>query len=181
MDSKTTTQHNKLMQLEYSMLIYGVFNAETSKKFINTVQHIHSMTSSHERLFAGQQSSLTLTSLYANALGLHHYSINSLLYLTTVQDKYIALYKELITQLCIYATSIKIMAKGYLPFSLTTPSKLREILNDVVKTAIRKTNPDYDLVIDRTHPYYIMQLVTFDIDKDKNLLIQFPVFIQPYS
>ena len=26
-----------------------------------------------------------------------------------------------------------------------------------------------------------MQLVTFGIDKDKNLIIQFPVFIQPYT
>ena len=99
------------------------------------------MPSSHERLFAGQQSSLTLRSHYANVLGLQHYSINSLLYLRTVQDKYIALYKELIIQLHIYATSIRILAKGYLPISPITPSKLREILNDV-KIAIRKTNPD---------------------------------------
>ena len=28
------------------------------------------------------------------------------------------------------------------------------------------TNPDYDLVIDRKHLYYNMQLVTFGIDKD---------------
>ena len=133
----------------------------------------------HERLFAGQQSSLTLRSLYANAPGLQHYSINSLPYLRTVQDKYIALYRELITQLHICTTSIRILAKGYLPISLITPSKLREILNDV-KTAIRKTNPDYDLVIDRLHLYYDMQLVTFGIDKDKNLIMQFPVFIQPY-
>ena len=26
-----------------------------------------------------------------------------------------------------------------------------------------------------------MQLVTFGINKDKNLIIQFPVFIQPYT
>ena len=26
-----------------------------------------------------------------------------------------------------------------------------------------------------------MQLVTFDIDKDRNLIIQFPVFVQPYA
>ena len=97
-----------------------------------------------------------------------------------MQDKYIALYRELITQLQIYATSIRILAKGYLPISLVTPSKLRQILNDV-KTAIRKTNPDYDLVIDRLHLYYNIQLVTFGIDKDKNLIIQFPVFIQPYT
>ena len=97
-----------------------------------------------------------------------------------MQDKYITLYKELITQLFIYTTSIRILEKGYLPISLITPSKLREILNGV-KTAIRKTNPDYDLVIDRLHLYYDIQLVTFGIDKDQNLIIQFPVFIQPYT
>ena len=149
------------------------------EKLINTLHHIHN-TSSHERLFAGKQNSLTLRSLYANSLGLHHYSINSLLHLRTVQDKYIALYRELITQLNIYATSIRILAKGYLPISWVTPSKLREILSDV-KTAIWKTNPDFDLVIGRLHLYYNMQLVTFGIDKDKNFIIQFPVFIQPYT
>ena len=99
-----------------------------------------------------------IRSLYTNALGLQHYSINSLLYLRTVQDKYITLYKELIIQLHIYATSIRILAKGYLPISLITPSKLREILSDV-KAAIRITNPDYDLVIDRLYLYYDMKLV----------------------
>ena len=102
MESKTTILHNKLMQLENSMLICGIYNAETLEKLISTVHHIYNTTSSHKGLFAGQQSSLTLRSLYANALGLQHYSINSLLYLRTVQDKYIALYKELTTQLHIY-------------------------------------------------------------------------------
>ena len=180
MDSKTTIQHNKLMQLENSMLMYGVYKVEMLEKLISTVHNTHNTISLHERLFAGQQSLLMRRSLYANSLGLQHYSTNSLLYLRTVQDKYIASYKELVTQLHIYATSIRILAKGYLPISLITPSKLREILNDV-KTAIRKTNPDYDLVIDRLHLYYDMQLVTFGINKDKNLIIQFPVFTQPYT
>ena len=180
MDSKTTTQHNKLMQLENSMLMYGIYNAETLEKLINTVHNIHNITSLHERLFVGQQSTLTLKSLYPNSLSLHHYSINSLLYLRTIQDKYIALYREFITQFHIYATLIRILAKGYLPISLVTPSKLREILNEV-KTAIWQTNPDYDLVIDRLHPYNDMQLVTFGINKDKNLIIQFPIFIPPYT
>ena len=124
MDSKTTIQHNKLIQLENSMLMYGIYNAETLEKLNDTVHQIHNTTSFHERLFAGQQSSLTLRSLYANALGLQLYSINSLLYLRTVQDKYIVLYKELITQLHIYITSIRILTKGILPISLITPSKI---------------------------------------------------------
>ena len=97
MDSETTIKCNKLMQLENSMLMYGVYNLETLEKLIYTVHNIHNTTSSHQRLFAGQQSSLTLRSLYAMSLGLCHYSINSLLYLRTVQDKYIVLYRELIT------------------------------------------------------------------------------------
>ena len=36
------------------------------------------------------------------------------------------------------------------------------------------------MVLDRLHLYYDMQLVTFGIDSDMNLVIQFPVFIQPY-
>ena len=36
-------------------------------------------------------------------------------------------------------------------------------------------------MIDRLHLYYDIQLVTFGIGKDKILIIQFPVFIQPYT
>ena len=79
--------------------MYGVYNAKTLEKLINTVHNIYNTTSSHERLFTGLQSSLTLKSLYAHSLGLHHYSINSLLYLRTIQDKYIALFREIIAQL----------------------------------------------------------------------------------
>ena len=60
MDSKTTIQHNKLMQLENSMLMYGIYNTEMLEKLINTVYNIHNTAPSHKRLFAGQQGSLTL-------------------------------------------------------------------------------------------------------------------------
>ena len=51
------------------MLMYGIYNTETLEKHINTVHHIHNTTASHKKLFTGQQTSLTLRSLYANALG----------------------------------------------------------------------------------------------------------------
>ena len=89
-----------------------------------------------------------------------------LLYLRIIQDKYISLYRELIAQLHIYASAIRILAKGYLPNTLITQVKLKGILNQVRKT-LQVTNPDYDLVIDRLHLYYDMQLVNFGIDKDR--------------
>ena len=96
-----------------------------------------------------------------------------------MQDKYISLYKELITQLTSYVSAIRILAKGYLPTTLITPSKLQDILAEVRKS-LQQTNPDYALVLDRLHLHYAMQLVTLAIDKEMNLIIQFPVFIQPY-
>ena len=90
------------------------------------------------------------------------------------------LYKDLITQLHTYVSAIRILANGYLPKTLMKPTKLQEILSEV-KKSLQFTNPDYNLVLDRLHLYYDMQLVTFSIDKDMNLVIQFPMFIQPYT
>ena len=69
--------------------------------------------------------------------------------------------------------------KGYLLISLLPPSQLQEILGKV-KKAIQNTNPDYDIVIKRLHLFYDMKLVTFGIDEDRNLIVQFPVFVQLY-
>ena len=67
----------------------------------------------------------------------------------------------------------------YLPTTLITPSKLQGILAEV-KKSLQHTNPDYALVLERLHLYYNMHLVTFGINRDMNLVIQFPVFIQQY-
>ena len=115
-----------------------------------------------------------------NAHGVQHYVMNALLYLCTIKEKYIEGYNEFITQLCIYTKDVRILAKGYLPISLITPYKLQEIIN-LVKETLIKSNPDYDIVIKRLHLYYGMKLVTFRIDQDRNLIIQFPIFVQSYT
>ena len=43
MNNKAIIQHNKIKQLENSMLMYGVYNAETLEKLINTVHNIHKL------------------------------------------------------------------------------------------------------------------------------------------
>ena len=44
-----------------------------------------------------------------------------------------------------------------------------------------KTNKNYGLVIKGMCKYNDMKLVTFGIDQNRNLIIQFPVFVQPYT
>ena len=45
---------------------------------------------------------------------------------------------------------------------------------------LSKTNKNYGFVIKGMYKYYDMKLVTFGADQDRNLIIQFPVFVQPY-
>ena len=112
--------------------------------------------------------------------GVGHYAINSLLFLTTAREKYVKMYERFIDQLRMYSQAIRILSKGYLPISLLPPSKLNIILQEV-KEALQVTNRDYDLVIKRLYLYYDMKLVTFGIDDQRNLIIQFLVFVQPYT
>ena len=114
MDDKANIQCNKLIKLDNSMFMYSVYNVKTLEKLIKTVHGIHN-TTSHERLFAGEHSPSTFRTLYAHSLALQHYSTNSLLYLRIIQDKYVALYRELVTQLCSYVSAIRMLTKGYLP------------------------------------------------------------------
>ena len=72
------------------------------------------------------------------------------------------------------------MSKGYLTTSLLPPSKLARILHEV-KQVLLKTNKNYGLVIKGMYKYYDMKLVTFGIDQNRNLIIQFQVFVQPYT
>ena len=108
------------------------------------------------------------------------YSIDAVLFLTTVKEKYVRMYEKFINELKSCSKAIKVLSKGYLPITLITPSKLEAILQQV-QLAITKSNQDYEIVLNRLYLYYNMKLVMFGIDYQKNLIIQFPVFIQLYT
>ena len=108
---------------------------ETLSKLVKTTQVLHICQSLVEQLFAGEQvEAYQIYSKMQDACSIQHYITNSLLYLCTIKEKYIAVYNEFITQLQIYAKVVRILTKGYLPISLVTPYKLQEILNSVKET-----------------------------------------------
>ena len=69
-NNQANIQHNKLMKLDDTMLMYGVYNAETKEKLIQTVHEIHNVTSSHKKLFAGEHDHSLFRILYTDALGM---------------------------------------------------------------------------------------------------------------
>ena len=80
MDKKTNIQHNKIHYLEDTMIMYGVYNSNTLKDLIDTVHRMQNFTTCNEKTFAGRLHDWM--ELYSHNEGVHHYAINSVLFLT---------------------------------------------------------------------------------------------------
>ena len=176
MNKKTNIQCNRIHHLEDTMIVYGVYNSDTLTDLIDTVHGMQNFTNWNEKTFAGK--SHDWMEIYSQDKGMHNYAINSVLFLTTRREKYVKMYEKFIEELKLYSKAIRVLSKGYLPISLLPPSKLEKIPREV-RIPIAKSNKDYNLLLTRLHLYYDMKLVTFGIDNQRNLIDQFPVFVQP--
>ena len=116
MDKKTNIQHNKIHHLEDTMIMYGVYNSDTLTDLIDTVHRMQNFTTWNEKTFAGKLHDWM--EFYARDKGVHNYAINSVLFLTTVREKYVKMYEIFIEELKLYSKAIRVLSKGYLPISL---------------------------------------------------------------
>ena len=160
------------------MVLYNIYNSDTLEKLIDTVQEMHNKITWNEKLLVGKLNNWF--KWYLTKERVQHYTINSLLYITTMKEKYFRMYEKFISQLKLYTNAIRILSKGYFPISLLPPMKLKKILNKV-KKAIQISNQDYNIVVKRLHWYYNRKLVIFAINEERNMIVQFPVFVQPHS
>ena len=84
-ENRVDLQHNKIFHLEDSMVMYCVYNSDTLEDMIDTVHKLHNRTTLNEKLFSGQINNWYKS--YLSSVGIQHYAINSLLFLTTVREK----------------------------------------------------------------------------------------------
>ena len=136
MSKKTNIQCNKIHHLEDTMIMYGVYNSDTLTDLIDTVHRMQNFTTWNEKTFTGKLHDWM--EIYAQDEGMCNYTINSVLFLTTVREKYVKMYERFIKELKLYSKVIRVLSKGYLPISLLPPSKLEKILKEV-RIAIAKS------------------------------------------
>ena len=141
MENKVDLQCNKIFHLEDSMVMHGVYNSDTLEDLIDTVHKLHNRTTWNEKLFSGQINNWY--NYYSSSAGVQYYAINSLMFLTTVREKYVKMYERFLNQLRQYSQAIIVLSKGYLPITLLSPSKLNIIL-EKVRDTVQKENKDYD-------------------------------------
>ena len=73
-----------------TLVMYGVYNAETLEKLIKLIHILHCRQSIYEIFFAGQ---ITKDYKYYSQMhghhGIQHGTLDSMLYLRTIKDRYI--------------------------------------------------------------------------------------------
>ena len=111
-ENKVDLLHNKIFHLEDSMVRYGVYNSDTLEDLINTVHKLHNKTTCNEKLFAGQIKDWYY--YYLTSRGVNQYAVNSILFLTTVREKYVKMYERFLNQLQQYSQAMSFV-KGYYP------------------------------------------------------------------
>ena len=100
MSISTDAQRNKLMHLENTLVIYGIYNAKTLENLVKKVHALHNRQTLYEGLFEGQTSAACKAYLQMHDThGIQHYAVNSMLYLQTIKYIYIKIYNEVILQL----------------------------------------------------------------------------------
>ena len=179
LNSREGIDQSRVYHLEDTMIMYSKYNSDTLMELVNMVHQMQNVTIWKEKIFVRKMNKWLKHKL-ENICSEFDYSMDAVLFLTTIKEKYIRMYEKFINELRSYSKAVRILLKGYLPISLITPSKLEAILQQV-QVAITKSNQDYEIVLNRLYLHYNMNLVTVGIDYQKNLIIQFPVFVQLYT
>ena len=101
MNKKASIEQNRVFHLEDSMIMYGVYNVDTLEKLIQIVNKMNTRSVWFEQLYAGHVNKWF--EMYSSSQGFNYYAIHSLLYLRTIQEKYIKMYERFVNQLKVYA------------------------------------------------------------------------------
>ena len=151
--------------------MYGIYNTEALEKFVDMVNHMHNITMPNQKPICRPTWHIT-ASTYICKYARH----------TTIFNKFVIIFMKHKGKICCHVqgiyNTVTYICGSYqnlgerLSTNFTCNSIKTERNLNAVKTTIRKTNPDYDIVINRLHLYYDMKLATFSMDRDKNLIIQ---------
>ena len=126
----TPGRDEKVYHLEDTMIMHGKYNSDTLMELLKTMHQMLNVTIWRERIFVSEKNKWLKHKL-ADIHNEFDDSIETVLFLTTVKEKYVRMYEKFIAELKSYLKAIKILSKGYLPITLITPSKLEAILKQV--------------------------------------------------
>ena len=97
-NERQNIEHNRIYHLEDTMIMYVKYNSDTLNNLIDMVHGMHNLTSLKERLFVGRVNEWLKQQL-THYNDEHSYSITTLLFLRTLNEKYVRMYERFINEL----------------------------------------------------------------------------------
>ena len=94
-----------MYHLEDTMIMYGKYNSDMLMDLINTVHHMQNLTSWKEKMFVGKMTEWVTKEL-TKSKNEYSYSIDTILFFTTVREKYVKMYERFIAELKSYSKAI---------------------------------------------------------------------------
>ena len=113
-NSKSEIDHNRFYHLEDTMIMYGKYNSDALMELVKTVHQMQNVTTWKEKFFVSEMNEWLKHKL-ADIHNEFDYSIDTVLFLATVKEKYVIMYEKFIAELKSYSKAIRILSKGYLP------------------------------------------------------------------
>ena len=99
------------------MIMYGKYNSDTLMELVKMVHQMQNATTWKEKIFVSKMNEWLKHKL-ADIHNEFDYSIDAILFLTTVKEKYLRMYEKFINELKSYSKAIRILSKGYVPVTL---------------------------------------------------------------
>ena len=103
--------------------MYGKYNSDTLMEWINMFHQMQNITTWKEQMFISKMNAWLKCKL-ENIRSEFNYSMDAVLFLTTIKEKYIRMYEKFINELRSYLKAIRIPIKGISSY----------ILNHAIKT-----------------------------------------------
>ena len=90
-NSRSEIDHNRVHHLEDTMIMYGKYNSDTLMELVKTVHQLQNVTTWKEKIFVSEMNEWLKHKL-ADIHNEFDYSIDTMLFLTTVKEKYVRMY-----------------------------------------------------------------------------------------
>ena len=111
LNSRTSIDHNRVYHLEDTMIMYGKYSSDTLMELVNMVHQMQNVTTWKKQLFVSEMNDWLKCKL-ENICSEFDYSMDAVLFSTTIKEKYVRMYEKFIKELRSYSKAIRILSKG---------------------------------------------------------------------
>ena len=169
---------NQLHRYKDDLLLYGTYNLKSTDSVLDTLQGLYHRQSSLEKHIIHLQEYNWPQVYLKSQTGLISYVAELNFFLHSISNKFNFLYSTMIDEIKALVKDIATLSRGRLPPELFSPSFLHNVTIKVMSELL-KSNTGYKIAFPQVDAYYDMKVATFSLDKENNLIVTFPILIEP--